>query len=164
MSADLIQHCQRGRVPSFTIAASRLATHDSGSGRFVTPLLCHSFFHNSTPDYPGALRSCWSPMLRWSHPGNLPLPREPARPCHTGGTRLPTPRCYHPWPLLARGRNRPCRRGHRTTNGRPLARVGLCGGWVTWHLVAVCCRGPGWRGSRSRHCCGSRRRESRSRG
>jgi hypothetical protein len=37
------------------MAASQLATHDSGSGRFATPFLCDSFIHDSTPVYPGAL-------------------------------------------------------------------------------------------------------------
>ena len=40
-----------------SMAASQLATHDSGSGRFATPFLCDSFIHDSTPVYPGALRS-----------------------------------------------------------------------------------------------------------
>ena len=40
-----------------SMAASRLATHDSGSGWFATPFLYDSFIHNSTPVYPGALRS-----------------------------------------------------------------------------------------------------------
>ncbi len=39
-----------------SMAASRLATHDSGSGRFATPFLCDFSIHNSTPVYPGALR------------------------------------------------------------------------------------------------------------
>ena len=39
-----------------SMAASRLATHDSGSGWFATPFLCDSFIHDSTPVYPGALR------------------------------------------------------------------------------------------------------------
>ena len=34
--------------------ASRLATHDSGSGWFATPFLYDSFIHYSTPVYPGA--------------------------------------------------------------------------------------------------------------
>jgi hypothetical protein len=38
-----------------SMAALRLATHDSGSGWFATPFLCNSFIHNSTPVYPGAL-------------------------------------------------------------------------------------------------------------
>jgi hypothetical protein len=38
-----------------SMAASQLATHDSGSGRFATPFLCDSFIHDSTPVYPGAL-------------------------------------------------------------------------------------------------------------
>jgi glycosyltransferase involved in cell wall biosynthesis len=38
-----------------SMAASRLATHDSGSGWFATPFLCDSFIHDSTPVYPGAL-------------------------------------------------------------------------------------------------------------
>ena len=38
-----------------SMAALRLATHDSGSGRFATPFLYDSFIHNSTPVYPGAL-------------------------------------------------------------------------------------------------------------
>src|SRR5438309_8746460 len=40
-----------------SMVALRLATHDSGSGWFATPFLCDSFIHNSTPVYPGALRS-----------------------------------------------------------------------------------------------------------
>jgi len=32
-----------------SMAASRLATHDSGSGWFATPSLYDSFIHNSTP-------------------------------------------------------------------------------------------------------------------
>ena len=38
-----------------SMAALRLATHDSGSGWFATPFLYDSFIHNSTPVYPGAL-------------------------------------------------------------------------------------------------------------
>jgi len=37
-----------------SMAASRLATHDSGSGWLATPFLCDSFIHYSTPVYPGA--------------------------------------------------------------------------------------------------------------
>jgi len=40
-----------------SMAASRLATHDSGPGRLAKPFLYDSFIHNSTPVYPGALRS-----------------------------------------------------------------------------------------------------------
>src|ERR1700730_2450630 len=40
-----------------SMVALRLATHDSGSGWFATPFLYDSFIHNSTPVYPGALRS-----------------------------------------------------------------------------------------------------------
>ena len=40
-----------------SMVALRLATHDSGSGWFATPFLCDSFIHNSTPVYPGALRT-----------------------------------------------------------------------------------------------------------
>ena len=40
-----------------SMAASRLATHDSGSGWFATPFLYDSFIHYSTPVYPGALSS-----------------------------------------------------------------------------------------------------------
>ena len=38
-------------------AALRLQTHDSGSGWFATPFLYDSLIHDSTPVYPGALRS-----------------------------------------------------------------------------------------------------------
>ena len=38
-----------------SMAASQLATHDSGSGWIATPFLDDSFIHNSTPVYPGAL-------------------------------------------------------------------------------------------------------------
>ena len=40
-----------------SMAASRLATHDSGPGWIATPFLYDSFIHNSTPVYPGALSS-----------------------------------------------------------------------------------------------------------
>ncbi len=38
-----------------SMAASRLAMHDSGSGWLAMPFLCDSFIHYSTPVYPGAL-------------------------------------------------------------------------------------------------------------
>ena len=37
-----------------SMAASRLAMHDSGSGWIATPFLCDSFIHDSAPVYPGA--------------------------------------------------------------------------------------------------------------
>jgi len=40
-----------------SMATLRLATHDSGPGWFARPSLYDSFIHNSTPVYPGALRS-----------------------------------------------------------------------------------------------------------
>jgi hypothetical protein len=40
-----------------SMAASRLATHDSRSGRFAKPFLYDSSIHHSTPVYPGALRN-----------------------------------------------------------------------------------------------------------
>jgi len=40
-----------------SMAASRLATHDSGPGWIAIPFLYDSFIHNSTPVHPGALRS-----------------------------------------------------------------------------------------------------------
>ena len=40
-----------------SMAASRFATHDSGSGWIAIPFLYDSFIHNSTPVYPGALSS-----------------------------------------------------------------------------------------------------------
>jgi cell division inhibitor SulA len=40
-----------------SMAALRLATHDSGSGWFASPFLYDSSIHYSTPAYPGALRS-----------------------------------------------------------------------------------------------------------
>jgi hypothetical protein len=46
-----------------SMATSRLAMHDSGSGWIATPFLCDSCIHDSTPVYPGALsnllRSLW---------------------------------------------------------------------------------------------------------
>ena len=38
-----------------SMAAFRLATHDSGPGWLATPFLYDSFIHNSMPVYPGAL-------------------------------------------------------------------------------------------------------------
>src|SRR5580700_7750791 len=40
-----------------SMAASRLATHDSGPGWLATPFLYDSFIHNSTPVCTGALSS-----------------------------------------------------------------------------------------------------------
>ena len=40
-----------------SMAASRLATHDSGPGWIAIPFLYDSFIHNSTPVHPGALRN-----------------------------------------------------------------------------------------------------------
>jgi hypothetical protein len=40
-----------------SMAALRLATHVSGPGWIAIPFLCDSSIHNSTPVYPGALRS-----------------------------------------------------------------------------------------------------------
>ena len=47
-----------------SMAASRLATHDSGSGWFATPFLYDSFIHDSTPVYPGALSSLLATFRR----------------------------------------------------------------------------------------------------
>src|SRR5436305_9383920 len=51
-----------------SMAASRLAMHDSGSGWFAKPFLYDSFIHYSTPVYPGALRS-----LLGRHSESLPV-------------------------------------------------------------------------------------------
>ena len=53
---------QLNTLPAFTpvnasVAALRLAMHDSGPGRIATPFPYDSFIHNSTPVYPGALCS-----------------------------------------------------------------------------------------------------------
>ena len=50
-----------------SMAASRLAMHDSGSGWFAKPFLCDSSIHYSTPVYPGALSS-----LLKLHAGGVP--------------------------------------------------------------------------------------------
>jgi hypothetical protein len=47
-----------------SMVALRLATHDSGSGWFATPFPYDSFIHNSTPVYPGALRTLLGEDLR----------------------------------------------------------------------------------------------------
>ena len=47
-----------------SMAASRLAMHDSGSGWFATPFLYDSSIHYSTPVYPGALRSLLATFRR----------------------------------------------------------------------------------------------------
>jgi hypothetical protein len=44
-----------GAPVNASMAALRLATHDSGSGWFAKPSLHDSFIHYSTPVYPGAL-------------------------------------------------------------------------------------------------------------
>lgn len=51
-----------------SMAALRLATHDSGSGWSAKPFLYDSFIHYSTPVYPGARRGLLTP----AHPGFLP--------------------------------------------------------------------------------------------
>ena len=43
-----------------SMAALRPTMHDSGSGWFAKPSLYDSFIHNSTPVYPGALRTLLS--------------------------------------------------------------------------------------------------------
>ena len=43
-----------GAAVNASMAALRLATHDSGSGWIATPFLHDSFIHDSTPVYPGA--------------------------------------------------------------------------------------------------------------
>jgi len=43
-----------------SMAALRLATHDSGSGWFATPFLRDSFIHYSSPVYPSALNGLLS--------------------------------------------------------------------------------------------------------
>ena len=53
---------QLNTLPAFTpvnasMAALRLAMHDSGPGWIATPFPYDSFIHNSTPVYPGALSS-----------------------------------------------------------------------------------------------------------
>src|SRR5436190_23982762 len=57
-----------------SMAALRLATHDSGPGWVATPFPYDSFIHTSTPVYPGAL------------PNHLPLPtpRPANSPCYIG--------------------------------------------------------------------------------
>src|ERR1700746_51271 len=41
--------------------ASRLTTHDSGSGWFARPFLCGSCIHDSSPVYPGAPKHLFGP-------------------------------------------------------------------------------------------------------
>jgi len=53
-----------------SMAALRLATHDSGSGWFATPFLYDSLIHDSTPVYPGALSSLLRPG-EWATPRPL---------------------------------------------------------------------------------------------
>ena len=50
-----------------SMAASRLAMHDSGSGWFAGPFLYDSFIHYSTPVYPGALSSLLAAAPRQAH-------------------------------------------------------------------------------------------------
>jgi hypothetical protein len=45
-----------------SMAASRLAMHDSGSGWVAIPFLYDSSIHDSTPVYPGALSSLLKPV------------------------------------------------------------------------------------------------------
>jgi len=54
-----------------SMAALRLATHDSGPGRLAMPFLYDSFIHNSTPVYPGALSSLLESMALTHHITNI---------------------------------------------------------------------------------------------
>ena len=47
-----------------SMAALRLAMHDSGSGWLAGPFLCDSCIHDSTPVYPGALSSLLASFCR----------------------------------------------------------------------------------------------------
>src|SRR5262245_12421461 len=47
-----------------SMAASRLATHDSGPEWFATPFLYDSLIHYSTPVYPGARHGLLTPAGR----------------------------------------------------------------------------------------------------
>ena len=47
-----------------SMAAFRLATHDSGPGWIANPFLYDAFIHNSTPVYPGALSGLPRVMVR----------------------------------------------------------------------------------------------------
>jgi hypothetical protein len=49
-----------GAPVNASMAALRLAMHDSGSGWIATPFLCDSFIHDATPVYPGAHHSLLS--------------------------------------------------------------------------------------------------------
>ena len=55
-----------------SMAALRLATHDSGPGWIATPFLYDSFIHNSTPVYPGALSSLLTDQRQISRDFHLP--------------------------------------------------------------------------------------------
>src|ERR1700722_9705239 len=68
-----------------SMAALRLATHDSGSGWFASPFLYDSSIHYSTPVYPGALRSLLDLGMV-----SLPLPRRAEY------------RAFQPWPAIRR--------------------------------------------------------------
>ena len=57
-----------------SMAASRLATHDSGPGWLATPFLYDSFIHNSTPVYPGALCTLLSRSAIFPEPSSS-IPR-----------------------------------------------------------------------------------------
>ena len=65
-----------------SLAALRLATHDSGSGWGATPFLCDSFIHDSTPVYPGAHHGLLGPARHWRRP----LPRRAADGAAAGGS------------------------------------------------------------------------------
>src|SRR5215831_701192 len=55
-----------------SMAASRLATHDSGPGWFATPFLYDSLIHYSTPVYPGARHGLLS-LLHFSAAASVAL-------------------------------------------------------------------------------------------
>ena len=53
-----------------SMAASRLATHDSGPGWIATPFLYDSFIHYFTPVYPDAIQA-WTPAPPALAPENV---------------------------------------------------------------------------------------------
>jgi hypothetical protein len=68
-----------------SMAALRLAMHDSASGRIATPFLYDSFIHDSTPVYPGARHGLLTVLTLFS--GGLG-PEKPQAPELQAGARL----------------------------------------------------------------------------
>ena len=74
-----------------SMAASRLATHDSGPGWIATPFLYDSFIHNSTPVAPKTSITSAGPFDHLVQRGRKVYTKPPETAKVMVGTALPPP-------------------------------------------------------------------------